>query len=204
MPNVNFFSNFGLFFERNFLDPKTCDRLIAEINSVRCRSATIRRKNSDYIVDETFRKVNLAEVSATTESFIEQKLLIIKPKLESYFNVRLTGYESLSFLSYKPGDFYQLHKDTSSEQQSPESVKKRTISVVVFLNSEAEEPSAGSYGGGSLTFYKLFEDPPLDRYGFPLTAEKGLLVAFRSHILHEVKPVIHGQRYTVVSWFSRG
>jgi SM-20-related protein len=32
--------------------------------------------------------------------------------------------------------------------------------------------------------------------------EPGLLVAFRSDTVHEVLPVTHGERFTVVSWFN--
>jgi SM-20-related protein len=35
-----------------------------------------------------------------------------------------------------------------------------------------------------------------------LIGEPGLLVAFRSDVLHEVEAVTHGERYSIVSWFS--
>jgi hypothetical protein len=35
----------------------------------------------------------------------------------------------------------------------------------------------------------------------PLIAEPGLLIAFPSDKWHEVKPVSHGRRFTVVTWF---
>jgi predicted 2-oxoglutarate/Fe(II)-dependent dioxygenase YbiX len=34
-----------------------------------------------------------------------------------------------------------------------------------------------------------------------LCGEEGLLVAFRAETLHEVRPVTHGVRFSVVTWF---
>jgi predicted 2-oxoglutarate/Fe(II)-dependent dioxygenase YbiX len=52
-----------------------------------------------------------------------------------------------------------------------------------------------------LTFYGLLPGPAWERIGFPLRGEEGLLVAFRSEILHEVTAVRQGDRYTIVTWF---
>jgi predicted 2-oxoglutarate/Fe(II)-dependent dioxygenase YbiX len=57
-----------------------------------------------------------------------------------------------------------------------------------------------NYTGGSLTFYGLF-DGKGKNIGFPLIGQAGLLVAFRSVILHGVTSVTSGERFTVVSWF---
>jgi SM-20-related protein len=38
--------------------------------------------------------------------------------------------------------------------------------------------------------------------GFPLIGEAGLLLAFRPNLVHEVTPVTHGERCTVVTWFE--
>jgi SM-20-related protein len=38
--------------------------------------------------------------------------------------------------------------------------------------------------------------------GLPLDARAGLLIAFRSEVFHEVQPVTHGQRLSVVGWFT--
>jgi SM-20-related protein len=68
---------------------------------------------------------------------------------------------------------------------------------VLFLNGEGGADQPSSYGGGQLTFYGLMGD----RLGLPLAGRPGLLVAFRSDLVHAVTPVTRGERYTVVSWF---
>jgi predicted 2-oxoglutarate/Fe(II)-dependent dioxygenase YbiX len=57
------------------------------------------------------------------------------------------------------------------------------------------------YGGGALTFYKLFEDPLGQGVGFPLEVTQGLLVGFRAELPHSVAPVEHGDRYTIAAWY---
>ena len=38
--------------------------------------------------------------------------------------------------------------------------------------------------------------------GLPLEAEEGLLATFPADVVHEVRPVEAGERYTVVTWFE--
>ncbi len=53
-----------------------------------------------------------------------------------------------------------------------------------------------------MTFYGLMEGAEWEKCAFSLEANSGLLIAFRSDVLHEVKPVTFGERLTVVSWFT--
>jgi predicted 2-oxoglutarate/Fe(II)-dependent dioxygenase YbiX len=121
--------------------------------------------------------------------------------LEAHFGVTLSGCQLPSFLAYGKGDFYLAHRDNSDDPGAPEMSRERQISVIVFLNSQSEEPQEDSYGGGSLTFYGLMADPRAASWGFPLVGKPGLLIAFRSNLLHEVTPVTHGERYTIATWF---
>jgi SM-20-related protein len=80
-------------------------------------------------------------------------------------------------------------------------VRERQVSAVIFLNSAAEARGPESYSGGALTFYGLIDGPCWRGYGFPLVGEQGLLIAFRSDVLHEVTVVTRGERYSIVTWF---
>jgi predicted 2-oxoglutarate/Fe(II)-dependent dioxygenase YbiX len=75
------------------------------------------------------------------------------------------------------------------------------VSVVVFLNAQATHPVEETFEGGALAFYGLMKAPGMEHAGIPLEPEAGLLVAFRSDVMHEVSPVTRGERYTLVSWF---
>ena len=79
------------------------------------------------------------------------------------------------------------------------SIELKTMAVsipdctVLFLNDD--------YTGGALTLYGLVDDPKWRDYGFAVAPAPGLLVAFPSDMLHEVTPVIAGERCTVANWF---
>ena len=47
---------------------------------------------------------------------------------------------------------------------------------------------------------KLRDDPRVELLGIDLRAEPGTLVAFPSSMVHQVRPVTSGERYTLVSW----
>ena len=198
MPTADFFTRFGVFVIKDFFDADLCARLRSETRSNAHIQATVYKRIDR--VDESARRTKAAKVSAQTISFVKERLLAVKPMLESHFNLTLTGCQEPQFLSYKEGDFFQPHQDSSDESDYAEYIKARQVSVVIFLNGETREPTPDSYTGGSLIFYGLMNDPRCQAIGFPLSGEAGLLIAFRSDIFHEVKTVTHGERYTIVSW----
>jgi len=202
MPNADFFTRFGLFVYKGFFDPALCLRIRSEMQTTPSTPATVVEKEGpDNAVDEKTRSTKSAKVSTQTRSLVEERLLALVPMLGGHFNVQLNGCQKPGFLVYKEGDFFRRHPDNSTDPEAPAFLKERQISAVVFLNSEAEDSEPDSYSGGSLTFYRLMDEPRQRNIGFPLTGEEGLLVAFRSNILHEVTPVTRGERYTIVSWF---
>ena len=114
-----------------------------------------------------------------------QKLLALKESIEKHFDVVLNECEDPQFLRYREGDFFVAHQDGNTGLLRLET-EKRLISTVIFLSRD--------YSGGSLVFSNLRERNQM-------SAEPGMLVAFRSETTHEVTPVTHGERYTIASWY---
>lgn len=200
MPRSNFFAHLGLFAVRDFLDAEACARLRADMSTADVSPATIGTAYGE-VVNEALRRAEMAKASADSKSLIKSLLSDLQPKLESHFNVALTGAEKPQFLNYSQGGFCTLHRDDSDDPESAEYIKMRKVSVVIFLNSESEEARQGSYVGGRLTFYSLMKDQSWKNCGLPLTGEEGLLIAFRSDVMHGVTPVTCGVRHTIVTWF---
>jgi SM-20-related protein len=198
MPTAEFFTRFGLFVCKNFLDTELCTRCCREINEAGKTNPTIVGPNDTEVLDETIRKVKWADVPAATVSLVKARLLALLPTLERHFNVTLTGCQPPQFLTYQEGDFYQVHRDGTDS--APRDLRERKVSVVIFLNGQAQQPADDTYCGGSLTFYGLIDDPRWLAYGFPLNSEPGLLIAYRSETMHQVLPVTYGTRYSIVSW----
>jgi len=74
------------------------------------------------------------------------------------------------------------------------------VAAIIFLNGEGDPSASDAYRGGALTLYGLFEQSDAETLGFPLEAEEGLLITFPTDVMHEVRPVEAGERYTVVTW----
>jgi SM-20-related protein len=201
MPRAEFFSNLGLLALRDFFPREQCLNLRNAMNSAPSRSGTIWRKGTGaHVIDESLKR-RTEIISDAALSSVEQRLVALMPKLASYFNLSLKGCEKGKLVVYRKGDFYAPHVDSTDEPDGPKSLKDRQLSLVIFLNSEVDEPEPGSYCGGALTFHGLMADPPWNFLGLPLIGEEGMLIAFRPDVVHEVKPVTHGERYTVTNWF---
>ncbi len=126
----------------------------------------------------------------------------LQPHLERHFGLTLADHEGPTLLMYPPGGFYEPHVDRAAGNGPHGAVRARRVSIVIFVNATRPQPQADEYAGGALTFYGLIDDPVWRDYGFAIDPAPGLLVAFPSHLRHEVTPVTAGDRYTIVDWFT--
>jgi predicted 2-oxoglutarate/Fe(II)-dependent dioxygenase YbiX len=136
-----------------------------------------------------FRPLGLFTRAAQVHSKIEA----LRPYMESHFELTLGKLYETRCLIYRPGDFFELHIDSVSRvSEEFSSIAARQVSIVIFLN----DPNNGvqSYTGGIINFHGLMDVPGSSAFGFPLDPETGLLVAFRSTILHGVTAVEEGKR----------
>ncbi len=200
MPQADFFALFRLFLLRDFLDADCCARLRNEVRSGAAEAGMIWRQG-EYLVDEEVRLARSVRVPAPAVSLVTERLQAVKPMVERHFSLTLAGCQDPLFLAYKTGDYYRPHCDGSNNPDDDDSIRQRRVSVIVFLNGESDEPREDCFGGGALTFYRLLQDRRATRFGIPLVGERGLLIAFPPDLIHEVRPVTHGERFTVVSWF---
>ena len=200
MLTAEFFARSGLFVEQRFLDRESCARLCAEMRASELGRMTIGDGSGD-VLDEASRATFRAKVSAESVASVRGRLMDLKGRVEDHFGVPLRDCQAPQFLVYRPGDFYVAHTDGGVAGKSPAYVVERRVSVVAFLNGPSEDGAAASYRGGALTFSGLIDDERLKSAVYPLLAEPGLLIAFRSETVHGVAPVTHGERYTIASWY---
>jgi SM-20-related protein len=202
MPRADLFKHFGIFSAPGFLNAESCRRLVSELSASEHSPAEVYKDNYAREVDERARRTVRVSAPEAAASFLKARLAGLKSALEESFGRALGECEEPEFLVYRAGDFFRPHRDATPDGHVSEHLKRRRVSAVLFLNGQREEPAHGSFCGGSLVFYGLFKDPRAAQVGLPLAAEAGLLVAFPSELLHEVTPVTHGERYTVVTWFG--
>jgi SM-20-related protein len=201
MPPASFFHNLFLFVREGFFYPSTCAQIKSQMAKADSQKGTVVLPDGQGdAVDEEVRKVLTVKAEESVTRMIWDALWNLKPSLEDHFHIHLRGCEPPVFLRYGKGAFYRPHTDGQPDSLS--STRNRRVSVVVFLNERSDDPSKEAYGGGDLTFYGLLDGPTWEKCPFPLEADQGLLIAFRSNTTHEVRPVTFGQRFTVVSWLG--
>ncbi|MDX6500239.1 MAG: SM-20-related protein [Blastocatellia bacterium] len=199
MPNSAFFAKLGIFIRPNLLPAELCGEIVDEMLLAPQNSlAVVDGYTATDKIKSSVRRTKGATVSETIVARIHGTLRALHESLEVHFGVTLVGCEEPQFLVYTEGDFFRPHADGDHAPEKPAYIRKRKISVVIFLNSETH---SGSFEGGGLVLYGLPKDPRWKQYGFPLMGEAGMLIAFPSDVVHEVKAILRGSRCSIVSWF---
>jgi PKHD-type hydroxylase len=159
-----------------------CERIIEIGNSKTKEQAKARGENSGKI-----RKSEIAWLYPSPELDWAYRRMtdIITSLNDRFFQFDLFGAtEGFQFTKYTaPGGKYGRHID------SARGTPVRKLSFTLQLS----EPEA--YKGGELCLY-LSEKPEV------MKKDQGYVALFPSYVLHEVKPVTEGTRYSLVSWIT--
>jgi SM-20-related protein len=199
--NASITTQLGIYTEEGFLDRATCEGLKASMRAGSRERAEVYERESGYAVNEARRSTMRVNVPFATASSVRERLLLKCKDFSRRFGVGVEDCQEPTFLVYKPGDFFEPHRDYTQAESAPDNIRQRRVSAVVFLNDEAARGIEGDYEGGSLAFHGLLKDPRCRHIGIPVSGRAGLLVAFRSDVYHQVSPVTKGERFTIVSWF---
>jgi len=191
----------GIYSLEGFLERPTCELIKAEMRAGEHARARVYDREWNYLERATLRSTLQVEVGDTVNVLVRAKLLEMREALGRHFDVELSDCQGPTYLIYKPGDFFEPHRDYTGNQNAPDHVRRRRVSAVVFLGDESAGEVDGEYGGGSLAFYGLLKDPRCRHVGIPVRGKAGMLVAFRPDVFHQVSPVTKGERFTIVSWF---
>lgn len=183
-----------LFLFKNFFDARTCGRLAAEMRAAAGAPAVIYGGRA--AVDERVRRVTRVPAAPETAAFVRRRLAECMAEVGEHFGIELAGCEEPQFLRYREGDFFVAHQDGNTGLTRL-ATEARRVSAVIFLSRQTGRPEPGAHTGGSLVFTDRRGSQPEFRLG----GEPGTLVAFRAETTHEVTPLTHGERLSIVSWY---
>jgi predicted 2-oxoglutarate/Fe(II)-dependent dioxygenase YbiX len=202
VPTPDRFATLGLFVREAFLDPAACAAICAEMAAAPASPAHVARE-AEQAVESTVRRTLDVRVTGRTRASLEQAIDGLVPALAAHFAAPLTRLEDIHFLRYRPGDFFAPHTDSADDDGARPAIRARRVSMVIFLNGHARQPTAGRFSGGALRLFGLVKDQPaFASLALPLYAEPGLLVGFPSALRHAVEPVTAGERLCVVAWLA--
>ena len=100
------------------------------------------------------------------------------------WNFQTDAIEDLQITRYKKGGFFNYHADTNGFTRLSSTNKVRKLSVSIILNDEFE--------GGEFEF--LGHQKPVETNGV------GTVIIFPSYMVHRVRPIKNGTRYSLVAW----
>jgi predicted 2-oxoglutarate/Fe(II)-dependent dioxygenase YbiX len=178
-----------------------CERIVNEMSALEGRSSLVYGRSDSGVVHETTRRSLRLVPSPETVELVVERLLACMDQVAQHFALKLSEYEDPQFLRYQKGDFFVAHQDGNTGMLRLDT-ERRLVSTVIFLSREVESPVEGRnvYCGGSLVFTNHRVAP--ENAKVYLSGEPGMLIAFRSETTHEVTPVTHGERYSIVSWYA--
>ena len=175
------------------LDAAACAALRDELRAASGSAAALLSGEVRPLV----RRVTRVAVPEALQARLTALLMAQKKALAQHFGLALSTCEPPQFLRYQEGDFFVPHQDGNTPLIHDDS-RFRKVSVVLFLSPQAEKPAPDAYGGGALVLHGPYMGPPLQ---VTMPNAPGTLVAYRAETTHEVTPVTHGERFTIVSWF---
>jgi SM-20-related protein len=181
----------------DFLDRDVLAEVVAELSRSAGTPATVLSGDPAGVVRQAARRTTRVPTPPRVRELVTRHLHHAKPKLESHFQLPLGDCEEPQFLRYEEGDYFVAHQDGNTPLIYDKS-RFRRVSVVIFLSTPATVRTPHTYGGGDFVFHGARSESSLR---LPITPPAGSLVAFRAETTHEVIPVTHGERYTIVTWF---
>lgn len=182
---------------KSFLSPAECAALRAELRHTAGAQATVLGRDPGGEVKPLVRRSTRMSVPVRTAEHVTALLMQQTHALEKRFGHPLSSCEPPQFLRYLPGDFFVAHQDGNTPLIHDDS-RFRKVSAVIFLSAFSPASAPESYGGGALVLHGPYSGPDLR---VPLATASGTLVCFRAETTHEVLPITHGERFTIVSWY---
>jgi len=183
-----------LLIQPRFLSLHDCERIRHAMNRGAEDPAQI--VGDEITTHETIRRTRSIEIEAAVRAWLERRLDQARQEIEQALGRQLGAREGVGLLRYPPGGFYLTHRDRGEVAGWP-AAARRAASVVLFLNgSTASRQEDPEFEAGELCLYPEVAGRPVS-----ITPEPGMLVAFPSEVLHEVRTVRGGTRDTAVDWF---
>ena len=162
--------------------------------------------------DESRRNVNVSILNHDKELTMDTSNMIAVANRRANWKYKIDFQEAFQYLTYSEGGHYVPHVDSNLDQayewddegknmsifdvkDAYKLGKIRKISTVHLLNDDFE--------GGEFMMYRLnTKDGSVIAEELNVPLKAGDCLVFPSCVMHTVKPVTKGKRYSIVTWFG--
>jgi PKHD-type hydroxylase len=192
------------YYFKNVFSDLFCDEVIKYGNSqneILARTGGTEDKKLNKKEKKQLLKKRNSNVSWLDQEWIYREIrpFLIKANKQAGWNYHFDYLESIQFTKYKLNQHYGWHVDEYPKpfDNNCENInwrgKTRKISAVIILSNPND------YKGGELMF-KYFQGEKTKIESVKDFLPKGSIIVFPSYVLHQVKPVTDGLRYSLVVW----
>ena len=169
----------------NVFTDKEIERIIVIGKRLNPKRSEIGGPRGADCLDHRRSFVSWIGANSETEWIFRKITDIVKQNNQQFWNFDLEKIEKLQFTHYLSSEEGTYHAHTDPTQWSLPHNRKLSMSL------QLSDPN--DYEGGELLLH-LSHNPTV------ISKQKGLMVFFPSHTLHEVTPVTKGERYSLVAW----
>jgi PKHD-type hydroxylase len=168
--------------------PKQCQMVIDKGMSLKSEEAKIgmgQKPGGSYDPKKRITTISWIPFKEMPEMYRDIEATMLKANNNHFGFEGMQLTEPAQFTHYPVGGFYEWHmdNDVTGLKQSP----VRKISMTLLLSPENE------FEGGELEFMSKGKKAKL---------KQGQAIFFASWLQHRVKPVIRGERKSLVMWFG--
>jgi PKHD-type hydroxylase len=177
---------------------KTCQDIIRFAKNKNVTRAIVAGEEQNPNFQHDIRK---SDVRWLSEPWIYKEIMpfVHSANKEAGWNFNINWSENIQFTEYKPGQYYGWHSDNYNnsfgEKHHPNYRNKiRKISVTVSLS----DPN--TYEGGDFEIDLRNNDKGSHIININDIKQQGSILVFPSFLFHQVKPVVTGERNSLVIW----
>jgi predicted 2-oxoglutarate/Fe(II)-dependent dioxygenase YbiX len=182
-----------------FLSIDECRELIAAMDQAPREPAQVVRAG-ESILDQSLR-------FCFDHHFPDPFKRAIGDRMAAYFDEHRSEFDSDAdflygpyFMSYEKGSFFRAHRDVANHKNDPLRLAAHRWSLLLYLNGREADTALPAFDGGALIIYET--EPSVRDRRVVIVPEPGMLVLFRSCLMHEVAILRDGTRYAVAGWMS--
>tara|TARA_R100001460_G_scaffold32478_3_gene63650 strand:+ start:3009 stop:3617 length:609 start_codon:yes stop_codon:yes gene_type:complete len=176
---------------KNVLNKETCQRIIDLGKEKWIKGRIVKKEDSAGTVATEIRS---SDVAWSDDDWLYDICwdFLNTANVNSNWNFQISACEAMQITRYRKNGFYDFHQDGNgfTRLNIPEDElihgTTRKLSMTIILNE--------NYEGGEFEFF--------DHDNNLIKEKMGTVIVFPSYMLHRVRSVTKGIRYSLVAWFS--